>query len=123
MKEGYFRIMLSLLKYLAILLSTSFLHGRMRHQITHRMMYRFAIIGVQCGPWKEKTEIAVVRVGSNLKRATDSASKFDNDKKRLLADSDKGSWYDKQIYQKEILRNPLVWKLMRKVMTMSKLKI
>ena len=25
-------------------------------------MYRFTVTGVQCGPWKEKTEIAVVRV-------------------------------------------------------------
>ena len=31
----------------------------------------------------------------SVKRTTDSASKFDNDKKRLLAESDKGSWYNK----------------------------
>ena len=66
MNEGYFGIILSLMKYLLIFLSTSFLNGLIRHQITHRMMYKFAIVGVQCGPWKEKTEIAVVRVGSNL---------------------------------------------------------
>ena len=58
--------MSSLMKSLLILVLTSFLRGRMRHQITHRMMYSFAIIAEECGPWKEKTEIAVVRVGSNL---------------------------------------------------------
>ena len=59
--------MLSLMKYLLIQVLTSFLHGRMRHQITHRILYSFAIIGVQRGPWKETIEIVVVGVGSNLK--------------------------------------------------------
>ena len=31
----------------------------------------------------------------SVKWTTDSANKFDNDKKRLLADSDKRSWYDR----------------------------
>ena len=39
---------------------------RIRRQITHRMMYGFAFICAQCGLWKEKTEMTVVRVGSNL---------------------------------------------------------
>ena len=30
------------------------------------MMYRFPIFSLQCGPLKKKTEIAVVRVGSNI---------------------------------------------------------
>ena len=41
---------------------------RIRHQITHRMMYGFAFIRVQCGPLEEKTEMTVARVGSNLKQ-------------------------------------------------------
>ena len=40
---------------------------RIRHQITHRMMYGFAFIRAQCGPLEEKTEMTVARVGSNLK--------------------------------------------------------
>ena len=67
MKEGYFKIMFSLIKYLLILLSTGFWHEHIRHQITHRMMYGFAFIRAHCGPWGEKTEMTVVRVGSNLK--------------------------------------------------------
>ena len=64
MKEGHFKIMFSLIKYLLILLSTGFWHGRIRHQITHQMMYGFAFIRAQCGPWEEETEMTVVRVGS-----------------------------------------------------------
>ena len=66
MKEGYFKIMFSLIKYLLILLSTGFRHGRIRHQIMHQMMYGFAFIRAQRGPWEEKTEMTVLRVGSNL---------------------------------------------------------
>ena len=40
---------------------------RIRHQITHRMMYGFAFIWAQCGPLEEKTEMTVARVGTNLK--------------------------------------------------------
>ena len=32
----------------------------------HRMMYGFAFIRAQRGPWEEKTEMTVLRVGSNL---------------------------------------------------------
>ena len=31
------------------------------------MMYGFPFIRAQCGPWEEKTEMTVERVGSNLK--------------------------------------------------------
>ena len=40
---------------------------RIRHQITHQMMYGFAFIWAQCGPLEEKTEMTVARVGTNLK--------------------------------------------------------
>ena len=32
----------------------------------YRMMYGFAFIRAQRGPWEEKTEMTVLRVGSNL---------------------------------------------------------
>ena len=43
---------------------------RIRHQITHRVMYGFAFIRAQCSPLEEKTEMTVARVGSNLKVLT-----------------------------------------------------
>ena len=39
---------------------------RIRHLITHRMMYGFAFIRSQCSPLEEKTDMTVARVGSIL---------------------------------------------------------
>ena len=36
------------------------------------MMYGFAFIQAQCGTWEEKTEMTVVRVGSNLNECVSS---------------------------------------------------
>ena len=37
----------------------------------------------------------VAKQRKSVKPTTDSANQFGNDKKRLLADSDRGSWYNK----------------------------
>ena len=43
----------------------------------------------------DRFKTAILSAKKPVKRTTDGASKFDNDKKRLLAESDKGSWYNK----------------------------
>ena len=59
---------------------------------------------------------------SSMTRATDMTTKIVNEKKLLLADSDKGPWYHQTNRLEGILRNFLAGKLMVKEVTVGKLK-
>ena len=52
-----------------------------------------------------KTAIWSANKRKSVKRTTDSANNFDNDKKRLLA-QDKGSWHDKTNLSEGNLEEP-----------------